>query len=485
MVTVSPVGQRAAEPPAARRLMHHGTPGTAIRKAARGRGAAAAARPSTVPVQRACACGGGGGGGGECHCDEKKEEPAPAPVQRTVAAPAGTDGDAADRVGEALRGGGAPLEGGVRAAMEAALGADFRAVRVHTGRSAARSARALHALAYTTGTDIVFAGGRFAPHTIEGRTTLAHELTHVLQQARGPVAGTPVAGGRLAVSEPGDRFEREAEAVAARLAQPAPRGGHPAPLSRGGVRRAVQRQSADTGPAPGVTGPAPGDGGPAPGDGGPVGGGGGAVPPGTGPCPTVPVATPPACPGRHDAYCTAASCIKGNPWLPCVCTASRQVCEAGDAFTFKGTQGGLLYACINLPLPNPLATRASLDKGTWFLSTNACIWGYWRKAFDAIHDASLLVPAGLTPEWAAAVSTCRAKGIGSPECCRAHVTAEQTAIDACGPYDSSRFGALPTDVPWAPVCSAIIARMAPPPAFSGDFGKVADRIAYGNRRCCS
>ncbi|MEZ4612670.1 MAG: DUF4157 domain-containing protein [Caldilineaceae bacterium] len=36
---------------------------------------------------------------------------------------------------------------------------------------------------YTLGRDIVFAPGRYSPHTPAGRTLLAHELTHVVQQS--------------------------------------------------------------------------------------------------------------------------------------------------------------------------------------------------------------------------------------------------------------------------------------------------------------
>lgn len=60
--------------------------------------------------------------------------------------------------------------------------ADFGAVRVHTDSRAAESARAVGARAYTVGSHIVFGAGRYAPRTGEGRSLLAHELTHVLQQ---------------------------------------------------------------------------------------------------------------------------------------------------------------------------------------------------------------------------------------------------------------------------------------------------------------
>ena len=55
-------------------------------------------------------------------------------------------------------------------------------MRLHTDSRAAESARAVNALAYTVGGDIVFGAGQYAPRTAAGRHLLAHELTHVLQQ---------------------------------------------------------------------------------------------------------------------------------------------------------------------------------------------------------------------------------------------------------------------------------------------------------------
>ena len=53
-------------------------------------------------------------------------------------------------------------------------------MRIHAD---AEAAEAIRARAYTAGTDVVFARGEFAPATDEGRRLLAHELTHVTQQA--------------------------------------------------------------------------------------------------------------------------------------------------------------------------------------------------------------------------------------------------------------------------------------------------------------
>jgi hypothetical protein len=142
-------------------------------------------------------------------------------------------------------------------------------------------------------------------------------------------------------------------------------------------------------------------------------------------------------------------------------------------------------ACLMAPPPNLFAVPLVREKGKWLLDTNACIWGHWRAAVDALHDPSLPIPSGLTTEWEDAIKICRATGLGSSDCCKAHVVAEQMAIEHCGKYDSKRFGKLPTDVPFAPVCGAIAAAFAPPPPFTGDFGNVADRIAYGVKMCCS
>jgi outer membrane protein OmpA-like peptidoglycan-associated protein len=66
--------------------------------------------------------------------------------------------------------------------MESAFGRDFSHVRVHTDAPAAASARALRARAFTLGSDIAFAAGRYAPSTPAGRSLIAHELAHVVQQ---------------------------------------------------------------------------------------------------------------------------------------------------------------------------------------------------------------------------------------------------------------------------------------------------------------
>ncbi|MER5371670.1 DUF4157 domain-containing protein [Streptomyces sp. NPDC002553] len=93
-------------------------------------------------------------------------------------------------------------------------GVDFSSVRVHTDAVAQRSAAEIGASAYTSREHVVWNG--------RDKHTLAHELTHVVQQRQGPVSGADNGAG-LRVSDPGDSYERAAEANAHRvMSGPAP-----------------------------------------------------------------------------------------------------------------------------------------------------------------------------------------------------------------------------------------------------------------------
>jgi hypothetical protein len=114
------------------------------------------------------------------------------------------------------------MDEATRSDMEARFGQDFDDVRIHTGSAAHESARSVDASAYTAGSNIVFQRNQYDPSSSGGRLALAHELTHVVQQRTGPVDGTD-AGGGIRVSDPSDRFEREAVATASRvMSGPAP-----------------------------------------------------------------------------------------------------------------------------------------------------------------------------------------------------------------------------------------------------------------------
>jgi hypothetical protein len=167
-------------------------------------------------------------------------------LQRTVGNGAVTSMLEEERspVHDVINSGGRPLEPDVRAGMEARLGHDFSDVRVHDDSTAAASASAVNAHAYTVGSNVVFQRDKYDPSTQEGKTTLAHELTHVIQQRSGPVDGMSAPGG-IKVSDPGDRFEREAAANADRvMSRPAP--AQTAAVSASG--RSVQRHAAEDEP---------------------------------------------------------------------------------------------------------------------------------------------------------------------------------------------------------------------------------------------
>jgi hypothetical protein len=155
-------------------------------------------------------------------------------VQRLLSGePPALDGEAiSQRIGAAEAGGRA-LDATVRQRLSEALGADPGDVRVHTDGEADDLSRSLGARAFTSGRDIFFQGGAFDPASPDGFELLVHESTHVLQQAEGPVPGTPTADGALAISDPGDAFEQAASSMAE-----AP---SPAALTATGDGRPVQR----------------------------------------------------------------------------------------------------------------------------------------------------------------------------------------------------------------------------------------------------
>ena len=78
---------------------------------------------------------------------------------------------------------GQPLPAPVQEEMQARLGADFSRVRVHTDAAARASAADLGARAYTSGSHVVIGDGGADKHT------LAHELTHAIQQRTCPRRG--------------------------------------------------------------------------------------------------------------------------------------------------------------------------------------------------------------------------------------------------------------------------------------------------------
>ena len=103
-------------------------------------------------------------------------------VQRTSAACGTPSMEVAPLVSDALSSMGQALDPATQAFFTARFGHDFANVRVHADAQAAESARSVKALAYTSGSHVVFGAGQFSPGTRAGRQLLAHELTHVVQQ---------------------------------------------------------------------------------------------------------------------------------------------------------------------------------------------------------------------------------------------------------------------------------------------------------------
>ena len=86
-------------------------------------------------------------------------------------------------VHEALTARGQPLDSETRGFMESRFSHDFTRVRIHDDARAAEAANAINAEAFTLGHHIAFGTCHYAPHTVAGRTLLAHELTHVVQRS--------------------------------------------------------------------------------------------------------------------------------------------------------------------------------------------------------------------------------------------------------------------------------------------------------------
>lgn len=166
-------------------------------------------------------------------------------IQRAAgnSAAAGVMEEEKSPVHDVISGSGSALDEDTRTDMESRMGQDFGDVRVHTGDQADHSARSVSAHAYTVGNNIVFQRGAYEPGTSSGKTLLAHELTHVVQQRSGPVEGAPAAGG-VSVSDPSDRFEREASANAEKvMSQPAPAAVQASTTPAGTVQRHADDES--------------------------------------------------------------------------------------------------------------------------------------------------------------------------------------------------------------------------------------------------
>jgi hypothetical protein len=144
-------------------------------------------------------------------------------------------------VREVLGSPGRALDPADRTLMESRFGHDFSRVQVHTDARAAESARSINATAYAFGQSIVFGAGQYRPHSPSGRYVLAHELTHLVQQGPGSLSSTP-ASDDLILGDPSDRFEQEADRVAAEVSRPS---GEPSRIAPAHLRAVVGSERGD------------------------------------------------------------------------------------------------------------------------------------------------------------------------------------------------------------------------------------------------
>ena len=158
-----------------------GTPGDRFEREADSVADQVTSRGTAPPIQRMCSA---------CAREDQSEErlrrqPEQEEEKLQAKSESGLGGSAQSGLQTRLRsseGGGSPLPRPLLGEMNSAFGADFGAVRLHTGGQAAEMNRDLHAKAFTHGRNIYFNQGNFAPDSSSGKRLLAHELTHVVQQ---------------------------------------------------------------------------------------------------------------------------------------------------------------------------------------------------------------------------------------------------------------------------------------------------------------
>jgi hypothetical protein len=189
---------------------------------------------------RKCACG-QHAGGSECGECRKKNQI----LHRKASSTGPTDVPAV--VHDTLSSPGQRLDARARALLEPRFDHDFSNVRVHADATAADSASAVGALAYTVGRHVVFGARQYAPYTAEGLRLMAHELSHVVQQSRAHTESN--LQGSLEIGQPGDAAEREADQVAEEMASGvAPRAKTELRFATGAAVPSLQRQPAEDKP---------------------------------------------------------------------------------------------------------------------------------------------------------------------------------------------------------------------------------------------
>lgn len=191
--------------------------------------AGAASAPFGGLLQRKCAgCGNHTIAGGGCSDCKKKD-----PLRRKETSSSEVQG-VPSIVHNVLGSPGQPLETSARTFFDTRFGHDFSGVRIHADSEAAESARAVNALAYTVGQQVVFGAGQFRPESNSGKQLLAHELAHVVQQQNSNAAALNT----FAIGNANDPAEREADLAAARVMSGSEKPAQPVASSAPVLRRA-------------------------------------------------------------------------------------------------------------------------------------------------------------------------------------------------------------------------------------------------------
>ena len=122
--------------------------------------------------------------GGACDSTggDREEDEKDSPVQAKLDSAAMGDTTALSARLHARKGKGDHLPSDIGKTFEQHLGVSLGGVRLHRDAEAGELAKSINALAFTTGSDIYFAPGRYAPDTSAGAHLLSHEMVHVAQQ---------------------------------------------------------------------------------------------------------------------------------------------------------------------------------------------------------------------------------------------------------------------------------------------------------------
>jgi hypothetical protein len=146
-------------------------------------------------------------------------------VQRKAQGAHALEEETAESIRQAKGESGEKLDPGTAQRASQVMGHNMQGVNIHTDSQADDLTRQVGAKAFTTGNDVFFREGEYAPETQAGQQLIGHELTHVAQQAGGSQQVAPKldddkangSGEQMTVNDPGDKYEAEADRMAAQF----------------------------------------------------------------------------------------------------------------------------------------------------------------------------------------------------------------------------------------------------------------------------